>query len=60
MTLKQFIREHKEIFHWNVFLFAEDEEQSGWKEVDAENYLEIDDFDYIISDNCRACDVFLN
>ena len=60
MTLKQFMWEHKEIFHWNIFLFVEDEEQCEWKEVDAENYLDIDDFDYAISKECRACDIFLN
>ena len=61
MTLKEFMQDHKELLYWNVFLFVEDEWQSEWQEVtDYEDYLDIDDFDYVISDECRACDIFLN
>lgn len=55
------MQDHREILYWNVFLFVEDEWQSEWQEVaDYEDYLNCDDFDYFISDECRACDVFLN
>ena len=55
------MQDHKEILYWNVFLFVEDEEQSEWKEVtDYEDYLDIDDFDYFISEESKACDIFLN